>query len=98
MGQLVHALVDRKHAADAEQQDRHQERPEVQRAAPAQRKLVRGRALGLADAQQQQPLVAAVGQRMHRLGQHRAGAGDEGGHQLGQEDGEVGAQGEKEWP
>ena len=46
----------------------------------------------MADAQQQQQLVAAVCERMHGLRQHGARAGDEGGYALRGEDREVRAE------
>jgi hypothetical protein len=51
--ELVDAFVDRKHAADAEQQQGDQERPEIQDHAVAERMIGRRRAPGVAHANQQ---------------------------------------------
>jgi hypothetical protein len=40
----------------------------------------------LLDADEEQQLIAAVGERVQRLGKHRAGAGDGRGHALAARD------------
>ena len=71
----MHALADREHAAAEEQQLRDDERVEVQRAAVAERMLRVGRPARAASADEQQELVAAVGERVQRFREHRARAG-----------------------
>lgn len=46
----------------------------------------------LPQPQQQQPLIAAVRERVHSLSQHRTEAGDEGCNTLAEEDDEIGAE------
>ena len=84
--QLRDALVDREHAAAEEQQQRDDERVEVQRAAVAERVRRVGGAPGLAHAAQQEQLVAAVRARVQRLREHRARAADRRRDALGHRD------------
>ena len=91
--QLLDALEDGEHRAEGEQHDRHDEGPEVALAAVAER-VDRGRLLlGPVAAEQQQELVAGVGQRVHALGQHRRRPGEDEADELGDGDAEVGQQG-----
>ena len=87
--QLVDALVDREEAADREQDDRHDERVDVALAAVAERVLAVGRFLRLAAAEQQQQLVAGVGEGVDALGEHRGRAREEPRDELGQGDAHV---------
>ena len=80
---LVQTLIDRKHAAHAEQHQGHDERPEVDGAPVPQRVVRIGRPRRNPHASQQQALVAAVHQRMRSLRRHGRGPGDPGGHALG---------------
>ena len=83
---LLDALVDGEHAAQAEQDDGDDERPEVPLAAVAERVLGGRRPLRPPAAEQQQRLVARVGHRVDALGQHRARAGDQEADELGDGD------------
>ncbi len=73
--QLVPAFVDREQPADAEEQQRDDEAPEVRDLAVAERMLARGRLLGLLQPEEQQHLVRAVRVRVDRLGEHAARVG-----------------------
>ena len=65
---------------------------DVALAAVAER-VLRGRVLaGLAAAEQQQQLVAGVGDRVDRLGEHRGGRGQRERQELRQRDARVGEQ------
>ena len=87
--QLLDALEDREQAADAEQHERDHERPEVAQRAVAERvHLVGGTARPRA-AEHQQALVAGVGERVDRLGEHRRRAGERERDELAQRDAEV---------
>jgi len=90
--QLVPAFVEREQAAEREQHQRDDERPEEHRLAPAQGVVGGGRAFGLLQAPQQEHLVAAVGIGVDRLGQHRARAGEDRRGGLGGGDRQVRAQ------
>ncbi len=89
VGELVDALVDREQAADREQDDRDDERVDVALAAVAERVLLVGCAPRPATAEQQQQLVARVGDRVDRLGEHRGRARDEPRDELRQRDAHV---------
>ena len=71
MGELLDALVDREETTDGEQDDRHDERVDVALAAVPERMLGVGLASRHPSAQQQQELVARVGERVDGLGEHR---------------------------
>ena len=66
--------------------------PEVALAAVAERVRLGGGELGAPVAEQQQQLVAGVGQRVHALGQHRRRAGEGEPDELGHGDAQVGQQ------
>ena len=89
---LVDALVHREHRAHGEQHHGDHERVEVPLPAEPERVLLGLLALRPAAAEQQQRLVAAVGQRVHRLGQHRGRAGDGERDQLDHRDAQVRAE------
>src|SRR6185295_11218550 len=90
--QLVPTLVERKQAAEREQHDGDDERPEEQRLAPAEGVVGARRAPGLLHAPQQEHLVAAVRVGVDRLREHCARAGGDRGAGLGRRDGKVRAQ------
>ena len=90
--QLVHAFVDREQAAHAEEHQRDDEAPEIDRPAVAERVVGRGAAFGLLQAPDQKCLIAAIGERMDRLGEHRGRAGVGSAGTLGQRDRDVGAE------
>ena len=83
------ALVDRYAGADGEDQKRHDEAPEIDLAAMAERVGAVGLGARAAQAVEQQHLVAGVDQRMHAFRQHRGRAGDRGGDELGDRDQQV---------
>ncbi len=72
LGELLDALEDREHAAEAEQHERDDERVEVADGAVAERMLRVGRPVGRASSEQQQALVAGVGEGVDRLREHGA--------------------------
>ena len=74
--ELLDALVQREHRAEREQHERDDERPEVALGAEAERVLRGGRLAAALAAEEQQALVAGVGDRVDRLGEHRRRAGD----------------------
>ncbi len=76
--QLLDPLVHGEQATEGEQHERDDERPEVALGAEAERVLLRGCLPGTLAAEEQQTLVAGVGDRVDRLGQHRRRAGDAG--------------------
>ncbi len=93
VAQLRHALVDSEQTAEAEEHQRHHERPEVPFASMAERPILSRLTSGEAGAEQQQRLVAAVGDGVDGLGEHRGGTGEQETHELGDSDAEVGDQG-----
>ena len=68
---LLDALEDGEGAAQAEQHQRHDEGPEVALAAVPEGVGLVGLPPGPVAAEQEQALVAGVGDRVDRLGQHR---------------------------
>ena len=66
--------MDRHHRAEGEDEQGHDEAPEVELAAVADRVVHVGLQLGAAHAVQQQDLVADVDARMHRFAEHRRAA------------------------
>ena len=92
MQQLLDALEQGEHRAQGEQHDRDHERPEVPLAAVAERVGGGGIPARAAVAEQQQELVAGVGQGVHALGQHRRRPGEGEADELGHGDAQVGQQ------
>ena len=89
---LVQAVVDREGGPDGEQHDRHHEPVEVALAPEPERMLLRAGPLGPAAPDDQQHLVAGVGDRVHGLGQQRRGPGEQERHELDHRDAQVGGQ------
>ena len=89
---LVVRLVQREQPADAEQHHGHDEAEDVALAAVAERVLGRHALLRPPAADQQQHLVARVGDGVDRLGEHRGRPGQRERAELHQRDGQVGAQ------
>jgi len=69
--QLVNALVEREHTTDGEQDDRYDEGVHVALAAVAEGMLGVRVFFRLLTPEQQEGLIARVGNRVHTLGQHR---------------------------
>ena len=95
MDDLLDALIDGEHRAEGEEHDRHHEGPEEPLASEAELMLFGGVAPRASAAEQQQELVAGVGEGVHSLGEHgarhREREADELGHgdaQIGEERGE----------
>ena len=93
---LSDPLDDGEGRSQGEQDDGHHEAPEVALPAEAERVRLGGGVLGPAIPQQQQELVAGVGQRVHALGQHRRRTGEGEAHELGHGDAQVGQQGDED--
>ena len=93
VAQLGDALVEGEQAAHREQHEGDDEGPEVALPAVAERVLAVGGLAGPLAAEQQQRLVAGVGQRVERLGQQARRAGDQEADELGDGDAEVGEEG-----
>jgi hypothetical protein len=89
---LVDTLVHGEDTADAEQDDRHHEGIEVALPAESERVLRGRRALGPLPADQQEHLIAGIGERVHRFGQHRGRTGDQVRGELRHRDAEIGQQ------
>ena len=89
---LRDALVDREHAAQAEQDEGHHERPEVAFASVAERVLGGRCPAGALLPQQEERLVAGVGHGVHGLGQHRRRAREQEPPRTGDGDAQVGEQ------
>lgn len=87
---MLPPFVDRHARADREDQDRDDERPEIQLAPIAEGVGGIGRALGALLSVQQQDLIAAVDQRMDPLRQHGGRTGDAGRDELGDRDAQIG--------
>jgi len=68
--QLVDPLIERHPRTDAEDQDRHHERPEVELHAITERVKLIGRPGSPLHAVKQQTLVADIDERMDSLAQH----------------------------
>ena len=90
---LLVALVEREHAADREEDDGDEEGVDVALPAVAEGVLLVGGLAGLLAAEEQQRLVAGVGEGVHAFGEHRGRAAEREGHELRRGDGEVRAQG-----
>lgn len=87
---LLVALVDREHAADREEDDGDEERVDVALAPVAEGVLRSGFALRLLAAEQQESLVARVGERVDALREHRRRTTEEERYEFGHGDREVG--------
>ncbi len=83
------ALVDGHPAADGEDADGHDEAPEVDLHAVAERVLLVGGLRAAAQAVVEQDAVAGVHQGVDALGDHGRAAGEPGGHELDGGDGHV---------
>ncbi len=90
---LLDALEEREQPAQAEQDERHDEAPEVALAAVSEGMFGRGLSAGPAAAEQQQALVARVGEGVGGLCQQTGRPGDEESHELGDGDAQVGQEG-----
>ncbi|GAA2928524.1 hypothetical protein GCM10020221_25540 [Streptomyces thioluteus] len=92
LADLLVALVEREDAADGEQDDGDEEAVDVALATVAEGVLLARRPPGLLPAEQQQRLVAGVGDRVHALGEHRRRPAESEGDELRHGDGQVGPQ------
>ena len=88
--ELLDALVQSEHRAEGEEHERDDERPEVALGAEPERVLGGRFLLRALAAEEQQPLVAGVGDRVDRLRQHRRRPGDHERGELRDRDAEVG--------
>ena len=87
--EVVDAVEDGEGAADAEEQQRDDERPEVALARPAEGEaLVRGLDRQV-HADEEERLVARVGERVHGLGERGRRVGEERRRELARGDGDV---------
>ena len=98
VGNLVVALVEREHRAEGEEHKRDHERVEEPAAAVSELVQRVGFLTCFPLPEQQQTLVAGVGDRVHRLGQHRRAAGDQVADELRDGDARVGQQGRQDRP
>ena len=89
VAQLLDALVERERAADGEQHDGDDERPEVALASVAEGMEWGRGALRAGTAEDQEELVAGVGDGVDGLGEQRRRAGDEEADELRDRDPEV---------
>src|SRR3569623_710816 len=87
--QMGAAFIDRHAAAQREDADGDDERPEIQLSAVAERVLRIRRSRGAMQPQPHQQTVAGVDERMDALGQHRRAAGDEGGDKFANGDADI---------
>ena len=92
VAQLVHPLVDGEDGAAGEQDDGHDEGPEIGLAGKAEGVKLVGLLGGLLDADEQQHLVQGVGGGVDGLGQHGRRGGEQGHDELDQGDEQVGAE------
>ena len=76
MTQVLDALIDRYTRAQCEHQDSDHEAPEIDFLAMAEGKLIVRRVARLADAIEQQDLVAGIHQGVDAFRQHRGTAGE----------------------
>ena len=90
-GQPVPALVDRVQAADEEKQQRHHHPVEVGDALIAERVIGGRGAPGALHADEEQQLIAGVGDRVDRLRQHRTRSGIRRRNELRRCDSGIGA-------
>src|SRR3569623_1925624 len=87
--QMGAAFIDRHAAAQREDADGDDERPEIKLSAVAERVLRIRRSRGAMQPQPHQQTVAGVDERMDALGQHRRAAGDEGGDKFANGDADI---------
>src|SRR5215467_12915761 len=80
MQELAHAFPDRKSAAQAEEHERHHEGPEVHVAAMAESVGAIWWTLTQPQAQEEEDLVAGVGDGVERLSHHGRAARGHCGH------------------
>ena len=92
MDQLLDAFVQGEQATHAEQHERDHERPEVALATESERVLGVRPLLRLLAAEQQQRLVAGVGEGVGGLGEQARRRRQQESHELGDGDAEVGAE------
>jgi hypothetical protein len=92
VAELVPAFVDRENAAEEDEQ-RNDEREEVDLASVAERMPLVGGSRCPPDADQEQDLVDRINQRMNALGEHRGATADEAATELGDRDRQVRASG-----
>ena len=98
VGEFLDALVERKQAAHAEQDEGHDERPEVPLAPVTEGVPLVGGPLAPLAPEQEQRLVARVGKGMPGLGEHAARSGEGKADELGDGDSEVGAERRQDGP
>ena len=89
MPDAVNALVDREDRADGEQDESDDEGVEVTLGAEAELVLLGLLAPCTVAADEEQDLIARVGDRVNGLGEQRGGPGDDEGDELRQRDAEV---------
>ena len=90
VAQLLDALVEGEQPAHREQHEGDDERPEVALAPVAERVVGVGGLGGPLAAEEQEQLVAGVGEGVDRLGEQPGRAGDQEADELGDGDAEVG--------
>ena len=91
--QVLVAFVERHAAAHGKNHHGHNHRPEIQVLAVAKGVAGIGRLLAAVQAEQNQPAVAAVDQRVNALRQHGRAAREISGHKLGDGNGHIGRNG-----
>ena len=89
MHQLVDTFVDRESRAEQEDDDRHDEGPKVGLLAVAEGMRLGRRTRRALQAEEEQHLIAAVGGRVKRFGQHGRRASSEEADELGDGDAEI---------
>jgi hypothetical protein len=89
IAQLLDAFEDREQAAQAEEHQRDDERPEVPAVRVPERMLVVRGFARLLGAEHQQPLIAGVGRGVDRFREQRCRAGEQEHEELAQRDPEV---------
>jgi hypothetical protein len=90
VAQLLVAFEQREQRAQGEQHDSHQEGPEVAFAPETEGMRGRGRLTPPPAPEREQSLIAGVGHRVNRLGQHRGGTGEQERDELRDRDTEIG--------
>ena len=89
MIEMPDAFVHRHPTAQSEDRDGHDQRPEVKFFPMAKRVCEVGRSPALAQSVQEQRAVACIDQRVDTFRQHRRTAGERGGDELGNGNGDV---------